>query len=108
MATSSTVERNPVLAVPPGTRPEIVCPSWCSVPYESHFGDLALWEGLVIHHSAERGGVDHSRCAYPDGTPDKTEPPLVYLRHRMTDGIGLEEVEALARQILAAVEEARS
>ena len=78
------------------------------MPYEEHLTELPLWDGLVIHHSADRGGVDHTRCAYVDNTPDPEDAPKVFVHHRATDGLELDDAEALSRAILAAVEEARS
>lgn len=88
--------------------PTIVCPSWCVVPYAEHVEALPNWEGFVIHWSAETRGVRHSRCAYVDNVPDPEEPPLVFVHAHTSDGISLEEAEALATRILAAVKEARA
>ena len=97
------------IALPPTVRPEIVCPSWCVTPTEDHIADLANYEGFVIHWSAEVHGIAHSQSAYPDGTPDQTEGPLIHLY----DGGGAPELtpddaEALAQALLAAVKEARA
>ena len=94
------------IAVPTDT-PEIVCPFWCTSSYAEHLADLALWDGFVFHHGPERNGVGHTRCAFPDGTIAPDDPPRVYLP-TICDGLPLDDAEALARQILAAVEEARS
>jgi hypothetical protein len=88
--------------------PTIVCPPWCTVPYADHVADLPNWEGYVIHYSAERGGVRHSRAAFVDNTIDPTDPPLVFVDGNAAHGLELDGAEALARAILAAVEEARS
>lgn len=103
---ATTAGPRPVLAVPPGARPEIVCPSWCTVPFEEHFADLGNWEGFVIHWS-ERDHVRLSAETYPDGTPDLTNPPQIHLDHG-DDQLGIDDAELLARAILAAVAEARS
>jgi hypothetical protein len=88
--------------------PTIVCPPWCTIPYAEHVGDLPAWEGYVIHYSATRDGVRHSRAAFVDNEIDPTEPPLVYVVANAADGMELEAAESLARAILAAVAEARS
>jgi hypothetical protein len=88
--------------------PTIVSPPWCTVPYAEHVGDLPTLEGYVIHHSATRGGVRHSRGAFVDNAIDPTDPPLVYVEAGAADGMELDAAEALARAILAAVEEARA
>ncbi|MFA6298788.1 MAG: hypothetical protein WC642_06460 [Nocardioides sp.] len=95
------------IALPPGVTPVIACPSWCAIPLEEHIRDLPNWEGMVLHWSAaDSEGVRHSACAYPDGTLDPTDPPLVYLP-ASSDACGLDDAERLALAILSAVEEAR-
>lgn len=96
----------PVLAIPPGHHPAISCPDWCTDTYEYHFGELGELEGFVIHHSAPRQWVWHSRSAYPDGTIDLGEAPTVWLE--APQGLTIEEAEGLARNLMAAVEEARA
>ena len=96
------------IAVPPNVRPEIVCPSWCTVSTDQHIADLPNWEGYVIHWSAENHGVAHSELCYPDGTPDETERPLVHVYGCATPELSPDEAEALAQAILAAVKEARA
>lgn len=86
--------------------PPIVCPTWCTIPYAEHVGELPNLEGYVVHWSAP-GNVRHSRAAFVDNTIDPTDPPAIYV-DGAADGISLEEAEDLARQILAAVEEARA
>lgn len=88
--------------------PAIKCPDWCTVPLEDHLSRLRDLEGFVIHHSAEHGVVRHSSETYVDGTPDPEGPPLIYVNQEAADGIGLEQAEALAHEILAAVKEARA
>lgn len=97
-------KRPPVLAVPPGTRPEIVCPDWCTVSYDEHFGDLGEWEGIVIHRSDGAIGVYHSRCAYPDNALHD-EAPSVSIES--SQDLELDEAEALAVRILECVAQAR-
>ncbi|WP_028656733.1 hypothetical protein [Nocardioides sp. J54] len=98
--------RPPVLAIPPGVRPTIVCPDWCTEGYDAHVADLGQWEGLVIHRSTE-GPVWHSRVAYPDGTPDQTEEPLIQVTHpRAEDGMTIEQARELLEALSAAIEEA--
>jgi hypothetical protein len=89
-------------------RPAIVCPPWCAVTYENHVADLPNLEGYVIHWSENNGKVRHSRAAFVDNTVDPTEPPLIFVDYHASDGISLEDAEALARAILAAVAEARA
>ena len=77
-----TITGEPTAATPPEyvvamtTPPTIECPSWCTVSYEDHAGDLANWEGRVIHWSKhfEKSGYDFrlARTTYVDGTP----PPM--------------------------------
>ena len=68
-------------------------------------------EGRCIHYSVGVAGgrwsVDHSSDTYVDGTPDSTDP-LLLRAHGLADGLSIDEAEAFARTILAAVEEARS
>ncbi|TYL55744.1 hypothetical protein FXB39_00605 [Nocardioides sp. BGMRC 2183] len=87
------------------TRPTITCPSWCTVPYEDHLADLPAWEGFVIHRSDYERRVGHSCMAYIDGTLDPTNPPLVHLV--VPHELSLDDAEALAGELLAAVREAR-
>ena len=95
-----------IIAVP-DTRPPIVCPDWCTVPYQEHVDDLPNWEGFVIHWSAEVDGVRHSSETYPDGTLAAHEPPQVHIYDR-DDQMTPDDAERFARRILAAVAEARS
>jgi hypothetical protein len=102
-----------IIALPPDVTPTIVCPDWCTIPTEEHLVELPNWEGSVIHTNAERlvAGcrVTLSRLAYADGTP---EPDSISGRADMVliDGhdMNVEDAEAFARAILAAVSEARS
>ncbi|HWI43274.1 MAG TPA: hypothetical protein VNS81_06610 [Nocardioides sp.] len=88
--------------------PEIICPSWCTVTYAEHVADLPNQEGFVIHRSAGRDGVSHSRCAYVDNVLEPGTEPQIFVDGPSADGISLNQAEALARRILAAVEEARA
>lgn len=94
------------IALPPTARIPIVCPSWCTVPYEEHVRALPELEGFVIHWSAV-DTVRHSRATFIDNTIDPDDPPQLYVNKGL-DGLPLPEAETLAHQILAAVAEARS
>ncbi|WP_395691527.1 hypothetical protein [Nocardioides sp.] len=91
--------------LPRNVRPEIVCPSWCTVSTEDHIAELANLEGYAIHWSSSSGGVEHSSMTYTDGSPGP-EPGQVYC-DGWTKDLTLTEAEQLAHAILAAVKEAR-
>lgn len=95
-----------VIAVPPTVPLEIVCPPWCTVTHAEHVEDLPQLEGLVIHWSDLSRRVYYSACAFIDGTPNREEGPQVYF-DPPTGNPTLDNMEAFAREILAAVEEAR-
>ncbi|MFJ9315742.1 hypothetical protein ACIRN4_16245 [Pimelobacter simplex] len=95
----------PVLAVRPGDRPTIACPAWCSLTYEHHLADLGELDGFVHHFSAPVRGVTHSLETYPDGT-DSGQGARVYLE--APSELNLVQAEALAKRLLAVIEEARS
>ena len=94
----------PVLAVPPGTRPALVCPPWCVVDYDKHIAELGELEGRVIHWSAEKHSIVHSVETYPDGTV--SDPAEIHIEGQQE--MSIEEAEQFARALLASVEEARS
>lgn len=97
-----------IVALSPGVAPAITCPSWCVVPMADHVADLPNMDGMVIHWSASVGEIRHSAAAYPDGTLDESDPPLVFVDADTGTGVPLDEAEAIAHAILAAVQEARS
>ncbi|WP_148576074.1 hypothetical protein [Nocardioides caldifontis] len=86
--------------------PTIVCPEWCVIPTSEHVAELSNHEGLVIHWS-EDAPIRLSRSSYVDGTVDPTDPPLLHIDTPF-EAMPLDEAEAFARRILAAVNEARS
>lgn len=92
----------------PDARPAITCPGWCTVPYEDHLADLPQLEGFVVHWSDLSQRVYLGAGTYIDGTPASDDPPQIHIDGRANDGLSLEAAEALARQILAAIEVARS
>ena len=102
-----------VIALPPGVTPTVVCPEWCTIPHTEHVDELPNWEGSVIHTNTERvvAGcrVALSRLAYPDGTPE-TDQPGGQADLIMVEGqeMSVEDAEAFARAIFAAVSEARA
>lgn len=49
----------------PDTQPPIVCPSWCTVDYESHLTDRPQLEGFVIRWSELSRPVYLGRGAPP-------------------------------------------
>lgn len=108
MNTSSTIESPRIIALPPTAEPTIVCPAWCVVPKQDHINDLFGHEGFVIHWSADHDEVRHSAISYPDGTPDPSESPLIFVDCHASDGISPTDAEQLAQRILQAVKEARS
>jgi hypothetical protein len=89
----------------------VVCPSWCTLTQQEHLEQLDNLEGRCIHYSfevtARHWSVDHSSDTYVDGTPDPKDPPIVHL-HSSSEGLSVDQAEAFARAILAAVEVARS
>lgn len=91
------------IAVPPTVPVSIVCPTWCTITREEHLEDLPQLEGFVIHWSDLSQRVYHSSCTYIDGTPDPEEGPQVFF-DPPTGSPTLDNVEAFAREILAAVE----
>lgn len=95
------------IAVPSTVPISIVCPPWCTVTHAEHVEDLPQLEGFVIHWSDLSRRVYHSCSTYIDGTPDPEEGPQVYF-DPPKDGATLEDMEAFAREILAAVQEARA
>ena len=103
----------PVIALPPGITPTVVCPDWCTTPHAEHVDELPNWEGSVIHANTERvvAGcrVALSRLAYPDGTPDAHQPgALADLIMVEGQEMSVDDAQAFARAILAAVSEARA
>ena len=93
----------------------VVCPPWCVVPREQHVADLHELEGHAAHLSALRGGdgwtVGHSACWNADGTmPERgLERGTVNFGTAVTSGeVSLDEAEAFAQAILAAVTEMRA
>ena len=95
----------PVLAVRPDERPTIVCPDWCTDTYEFHLEELGEWEGFVIHHSAPRRWVFHTRHAYPDNSMS-SEAPRIFCE--APNDLSIAEAEQLVRSLSAAIEEARA
>ena len=90
--------------------PAVACPPWCTVTQEDHLAQLPEWEDQVIHHSDfNADGLAWSTVTYVDGTPDETEPLHVFTdaRSDLPIGVPIDEAEALAEAILAAVKEAR-
>lgn len=103
----STTEGPETYVVAVADPPAIVCPPWCAVSEEQHRADLLKLEGFVHHMSDVRERVGQSAGSYPDGTPDPSSPPMVYVEG-MTESIALDDAEQLARTILATVQGARS
>ncbi|MGC4111712.1 MAG: hypothetical protein QM747_15110 [Nocardioides sp.] len=95
----------------------VTCPSWCQVTQQEHLDDLDGWEGRCIHWNRSRAStdldwrgdprwfVDHVASSWVDGSPDE-EAPSEFAH--CPESMPLDDAEAFARAILAAVEEARS
>jgi hypothetical protein len=90
---------------------DIACPSWCRITKQEHLDDLLNQEGTCFHWSPDHLGdgwnIAVQTYTLPDGSPADDEGAWVHIESK-SDGLTLERAEALARGILAAVEEARS
>jgi hypothetical protein len=112
ITTAPATTEPPEYLVAVTTPPPIECPSWCTVSYEDHAGDLANWEGRVIHWSKsfEEAGCDFrlARSTYVDGTPTLDEPYLNVHIGKVADCLTGEGAGAFAAVLLSAIRGAGS